>query len=72
MRFSLIADIIFWFVLSPAHTHVTVNGIETLSNCTASLDVGLFNHNNFFISTPVAGFISRAAATKSSTNDEYI
>ena len=69
---SLIANIVLGLILSPAHTHVTVNGIKPLSDCAASFNVGFFDHNNLFVSTPVTRFICRAAATKPPTDDEYI
>ena len=69
---SLIAYIVFRFVLSPAHAHVAIDGIKPLSNCAASLNISFFDHDNLFISAPVAGLISRAATAKSATNDEYI
>ena len=67
-----VADMIFGLIFVPVHAHVTIDGIQALSDCSAPLDVGFFDAYNFEVTSPVSGFVGGAAPTHAATDDENV
>src|SRR5262245_30849011 len=67
-----ITNMVFRLVLVPLHAHVAVDGIQTLCDRAATLDVRLLDANDFQVTPPIAGFVCGPTATHAPTDDEDV
>src|SRR2546428_1719111 len=59
-------------VLAPLHAHVAVDGVETLGDGAAPLDVGLLDADDLQVATPVARFVGCPAPGHAAADDEDV
>src|SRR2546427_2525915 len=67
-----IADMVLGLVLAPLHAHVAVDGVETLGDGTAALDVRFFDADDLQVASPVPGFVGRPATGHPAADDEDV
>src|SRR5438034_11443642 len=59
-------------VLAPLHAHVAVDGVETLGDGAAALDVRFFDADDLQVASPVPGFVGRPATGHPAADDEDV
>src|SRR5438445_13591344 len=59
-------------VLAPLHAHVAVDGVETLGDGAAALDVRLLDADDLQVASPVPGFVGRPATGHPAADDEAV
>ena len=69
---ACVAHEVFGLVLAPLHAHVAVDRRQALRHGAAALDVGLFDEDDLQVPSPVARFVSGAAAAKAAAYDEDV
>ncbi len=69
---TCIAHVIFGVILAKARAHVTVNGVEPLSDCTGTINIGFFSNNYFLVLPPVARFKRGTGTTEACATDQNI
>ena len=67
-----VADVVLGLVLAPVHPHVAVDGVETLGDGAAALDVRLLDYDDLLVASPVAGLVGGAAAAEPAADDEDV
>ena len=67
-----VTDMILRLVLAPAGAHVTVDGVQPLSDRTGAVDIGLLGNDNLFVLTPEPGLPCGTRAAQTCTDDQNI
>ena len=67
-----IAHEVFRLVLAPLHAHVAIDRRQAVRDGAAPLDVRLFDQDDLQVPSPVAGFVSGAAAAETAADDENV
>src|SRR5205809_8092792 len=59
-------------VLAPLHAHVAVDGVETLGDGAAALDVRFLDEDDLQVASSVPGFVGRPATGHPAADDEDV